>query len=53
MALANFTNTSGYSSLSKKNYRRHFLKAFNFPKFNQSFLKQAWNPTFRNSFRVN
>ena len=39
----NFTNLSRYSSLSEKNYRRHFLKHFNFPQFNQYFLKQAWN----------
>jgi hypothetical protein len=40
----NFTNLSRYSSLSEKTYRRHFLKKFDFPQFNQYFLKQALNP---------
>jgi hypothetical protein len=40
----NFTNLSRYSCLSEKTYRRHFLKNFNFPQFNQDFLKQALNP---------
>jgi hypothetical protein len=40
----NFTNLSGYSYLSEKTYRRHFLKSFNFPQFNQYFLKEALNP---------
>ena len=35
----NFTNLSRYSSLSEKTSRRHFLKKFNFPQFNQYFLK--------------
>ncbi|WP_445244385.1 hypothetical protein [Microcoleus sp. OTE_8_concoct_300] len=39
----NFTNLSRYSCLSKKTYRRHFLKSFNFPQFNQYFLKEALN----------
>jgi hypothetical protein len=39
----NFTNLSRYSSLSEKTYRRHFLKHFNFPQFNQYFLKRALN----------
>jgi hypothetical protein len=30
--------------LSEKTYRRHFLKKFNFPQFNQYFLKKALNP---------
>jgi hypothetical protein len=37
----NFTNLSRYSSLSEKTYRRQFLKAFNFPQFNQYFLQAA------------
>src|SRR5512133_2487541 len=37
----NFTNLSRYSSLSEKTYRRQFLKAFNFPQFNQYFLQTA------------
>jgi hypothetical protein len=40
----NFTNLSRYSCLSEKTYRRHFLKSFNFPQFNQYFLEQALNP---------
>lgn len=40
----NFTNLSRYSYLSEKTYRRHFLKSFNFPQFNQYFLKEALNP---------
>ena len=40
----NFTNLSRYSSLSEKTYRRHFLKKFNFPQFNQYFLELALNP---------
>lgn len=40
----NFTNLSRYSCLSEKTYRRHFLKSFNFPQFNQYFLKEALNP---------
>ena len=39
----NFTNLSRYSCLSEKTYRRHFLKSFNFPQFNQYFLKEALN----------
>ena len=39
----NFTNLSRYSCLSEKTYRRHFLKSFNFPQFNQYFLEQALN----------
>jgi len=39
----NFTNLSRYSSLSQKTYGRHFLKHFNFPQFNQYFLKQVLN----------
>jgi hypothetical protein len=39
----NFTNLSPYSYLSEKTYRRHFLKNFNFPQFNQYFLKEALN----------
>jgi hypothetical protein len=39
-----FTNLSRYSCLSEKTYRRHFLKSFNFPQFNQYFLEQALNP---------
>jgi hypothetical protein len=42
--LVNFTNLSRYSYLSKKTYRRHFLKSFNFPQFNQYFLELALNP---------
>ena len=30
--------------MSEKAYRRHFLKSFNFPEFNQYFLKEALNP---------
>jgi hypothetical protein len=40
----NFTNLSRYSCLSEKTYRRHFLKIFNFPQFNQYFIKEALNP---------
>ena len=40
----NFTNLSRYSSLSEKTYRRHLIKSFNFPEFNQYFLKEALNP---------
>ncbi|MEG4178626.1 hypothetical protein QUA16_28670, partial [Microcoleus sp. S13_C3] len=40
----NFTNLSRYSYLSEKTYRRHFLKSFNFPQFNQYFLEYALNP---------
>jgi len=40
----NFTNLSRYSCLSEKTYRRHFLKSFNFPQFNQYFLEQSLNP---------
>ena len=40
----NFTNLSRYSCLSEKTYRRHFLKSFNFPQFNQYFLESALNP---------
>ena len=40
----NFTNLSRYSCLSEKTYRRHFLKSFNFPQFNQYFLEKALNP---------
>jgi hypothetical protein len=40
----NFTNLSRYSCLSEKTYRRHFLKSFNFPQFNQYFLEVALNP---------
>jgi hypothetical protein len=40
----NFTNLSRYSYLSEKTYRRHFLKSFNFPQFNQYFLELALNP---------
>jgi hypothetical protein len=40
----NFTNLSRYSCLSEKNYRRHFIKNFDFPQFNQYFLKKALNP---------
>ena len=40
----NFTNLSRYSYLSEKTYRRHFLKSFNFPQFNQYFLKEALTP---------
>ena len=40
----NFTNLSRYSYLSEKNYRRHFIKSFNFPQFNQYFLELALNP---------
>ncbi|MEG4520940.1 hypothetical protein QUB77_31010 [Microcoleus sp. AT9b-C3] len=40
----NFTNLSRYSYLSEKTYRRHFLKSFNFPQFNQYFLQSALNP---------
>jgi hypothetical protein len=39
----NFTNLSRYSSLSEKTYRRHFLKSFNFPQFNQLFLQSAFS----------
>ena len=39
----NFTNLSRYSYLSEKTYRRHFLKSFNFPQFNQYFMKEALN----------
>ena len=39
----NFTNLGRYSSLSEKTYRRHFLKGFDFPKFPQYFVKEAWN----------
>lgn len=39
----NFTNLSRYSCLSEKTYRRHFLKSFNFPQFNQYFLEKALN----------
>jgi hypothetical protein len=42
--LVNFTNLSRYSYLSEKTYRRHFLKSFNFPQFNQYFLEFALNP---------
>jgi len=42
--LVNFTNLSRYSYLSEKTYRRHFLKSFNFPQFNQYFLELALNP---------
>jgi len=42
--LVNFTNLSRYSYLSEKTYRRHFLKSFNFPQFNQYFLEKALNP---------
>ena len=37
--LVNFTIFSRYSCLSEKTYRRHFLKSFSFPQFNQYFLK--------------
>jgi len=37
----NFTNLSRYSSLSEKTFRRQFIKAFNFPQFNQYFLRCA------------
>jgi len=40
----NFTNLSRYSYLSKKTYRRHFPKSFNFPQFNQYFFEFALNP---------
>ncbi|MEG4501940.1 hypothetical protein QUB05_32840 [Microcoleus sp. F10-C6] len=30
--------------MSEKTYRRHFLKSFNFPQFNQYLLKEALNP---------
>ena len=40
----NFTHLSRYSYLSEKTYRRHFLKSFNFPQFNQYFLEFALNP---------
>ena len=40
----NFTNLSRYSCLSENNYRRHFIKTFNFPQFNQYFLEKALNP---------
>jgi hypothetical protein len=40
----NFTNLSRYSSLSEKTYRRHFIKKFNFPQFNQCFLKEVSTP---------
>ncbi|MEP6545124.1 hypothetical protein NDI47_23680 [Microcoleus vaginatus GB1-A2] len=40
----NFTNLSRYSCLSEKTYRRHFLKNFKFPQFNQDFLEKALNP---------
>jgi len=30
--------------LSEKTYRRHFFKSFNFPQFNQYFLKETLNP---------
>ncbi|MEP6520069.1 transposase [Microcoleus vaginatus] len=40
----NFTNLSRYSCLSEKTYRRHFLKNFNFPQFNQYFIEKALNP---------
>ena len=30
--------------MSEKTYRRHFLKSFNFPQFNQYFLELALNP---------
>jgi hypothetical protein len=43
----NFTNLSRYSCLSEKTYRRHFLKSFNFPQFNQYFLELALNPKHR------
>ncbi|MEP6518975.1 hypothetical protein [Microcoleus vaginatus] len=39
----NFTNLSRYSYLSEKTYRRHFIKTFNFPQFNQYFLESALN----------
>ena len=39
----NFTNLGRYSSLSEKNYRRHFLKGFDLTKFHQSFVKEALN----------
>ena len=39
----NFTNLGRYSSLSKKTYRRHFLKGFNFPRFPQYFGKKYLN----------
>ena len=42
--MVNFTNLSRYSYLSEKTYRRHFLKSFNFPQFNQYFLELALNP---------
>ena len=42
--MVNFTNLSRYSYLSEKTYRRHFLKSFNFPQFNQYFLESALNP---------
>jgi hypothetical protein len=42
--LVNFTNLSRYSYLSENTYRRHFLKSFNFPQFNQYFLELALNP---------
>ena len=35
----NFRNLSRYSCLSEKTYRRHFRRGFNFPQFNQYFLK--------------
>ena len=40
----NFTNLSRYNSLNKKNYRRHFVKTFNFPQFHQYWLKKVLNP---------
>ena len=40
----NFTNLSRFSCLSEKTYRRHCRRGFNFPQFNQYFLKQALNP---------
>lgn len=43
-AKVNFTNLSRYSSLSQKNYRRHFLKQFNLPQFHQYLLKNVLNP---------
>ena len=39
----NFTNLGCYSSLSKKTYRRHFLKGFDFQKIHQYFVKKTLN----------
>jgi len=39
----NFTTPSRYSLLSKKTYRRHFLKNFDLSEFHQYFINKTLN----------